>query len=98
MAMISTFEDERHRRLGPLLEGWIQHPLTRWGMRVPDGLTLDAPCLSQLRTKHPAVSRPVILCGFPVDKENRSSAVMSRVGRLVDRSSEHGDGRVLRWK
>eukprot|EP00969_Alexandrium_andersonii_P270539 11957950-Alexandrium_andersonii.AAC.1 len=23
---------------------------------------------------------------------------MSRIGRLIDRWSEHGDGRVLRWK
>eukprot|EP00969_Alexandrium_andersonii_P153027 6767354-Alexandrium_andersonii.AAC.1 len=59
---------------------------------------LGAPCRSHLRTKHPAVSRLVILCGFPVEKENPSSAVMSRIGRLVDRWSEHGDGRVLRWK
>eukprot|EP00969_Alexandrium_andersonii_P176616 7809371-Alexandrium_andersonii.AAC.1 len=75
MAMISTIEDERRRRrLDPLLERWVEHPLTRWGMRVPAGLGLDAPCLSQLRTKHPAASRHVISRGFPVEKENPSSA------------------------
>eukprot|EP00969_Alexandrium_andersonii_P102142 4508586-Alexandrium_andersonii.AAC.1 len=99
MAMISTIEAERHRRLDPLLERWIKLPLTRCGRPVAPGLGLDAPCISQLSTKHPAVTRLVALRGFPLDKVNPNSAIMARIGRLVDRwSDDSGDGCILRWK
>eukprot|EP00969_Alexandrium_andersonii_P175698 7768641-Alexandrium_andersonii.AAC.1 len=74
MAMISTIEDERRRMLDPLLGRWLRQPLTRWGVPVPAGMGLDPPCISQLQTKHPAVSALVILCGFPMEKDNPSSA------------------------
>eukprot|EP00969_Alexandrium_andersonii_P251887 11133067-Alexandrium_andersonii.AAC.1 len=62
MGAISTIEAERRGPLGPLLERWIKRPLTRWGRPVAPGLGLDAPRVSQLRTKHPAVTRLVALC------------------------------------
>eukprot|EP00969_Alexandrium_andersonii_P150954 6674785-Alexandrium_andersonii.AAC.1 len=57
LAMVNTLEAERTRRVDPLLERWLARPLDRWGRFVPPPAGLDPPCVTQLRTRHPAVGR-----------------------------------------